>query len=73
MMACLELVKWVCCSLPAEMKGNRSLENLGEQTSMAGVMRAGVWEAGTPSSLWRAGSEDLYHTWVSGVAGGLSR
>lgn len=47
-MACLELVKrWVCDSLPAEVKGTRSPENLGERSSMAGVVCARVWEAGT--------------------------
>jgi len=46
-MACLELLKrWVCGSLPAEMKGSRSLGNLRELTAVAGVVCARAWGVG---------------------------
>lgn len=41
-MACLELVEWwICGGLPAEVKGSRNVENLGEQAARAGSVPAG--------------------------------
>lgn len=59
----MELVKrWVCGSLPVEVKGTRSPENLGERSSMAGVVCARVREAGT---------QGRYHTGNVGWQGPL--